>query len=71
MRSKFELPSRIPETGIAKEEKRKFNMLLRVVERLIPVQGANEAIDVTEQGTVRRRQTSSTLSEETTEGRWY
>lgn len=71
MRSRFVIPQPLAETGLAKTEKRAFNMLLRVVQQLIPKQDAGEQVDVTSLGTVRRNSGGSTSSsDETREGRW-
>lgn len=60
----------MPESGLGKDEKRKFNMLLKVVERLVPRPTINERVSVTDLGTVREPNASGTSNDSNTEGRW-
>ena len=70
MRSYFQLPKPMSETGLGKEEKRKFNQLLKVVERLIPKNAGSELLSVTDTGTVREKGGSSSNTNDQQEGRW-
>lgn len=71
MRSRVQLPQPMQETGLLKEDRRKFNQLLRAVERLIPVADSNEIVDVTSSGTYRRRAGGTgTTTTDTGLGRW-
>jgi hypothetical protein len=58
------------ESGIGKDEKRKFNQLLKVVERLIPKNAGSELLSVTDTGTVRGKGGSDSNTNTDQEGRW-
>ena len=71
MRSRILLPQPLQESGLLKEDRRKFNMLLRAVERLIPVADSTEIVDVTATGTYRRRAGGTTgTTTDSGLGRW-
>lgn len=70
MRGRIQLPQPMAETGLGKEEKRKFNMLLRAVQMLVPVNSGSEVIELTSMGTSRRNLGTSSRSGTDTEGRW-
>lgn len=54
-----------------KEDRRRFNMLLRAVERLIPVADSTEIVDVTASGTYRKRAGgTATTTADNGLGRW-